>query len=408
MSHLFLSRNIEGGNAWTGTITIGGLGQQQAAAVMQVALDVQGGPPIPNGGADDLWRMARLGWLDSTVGIDRNITVGFDPLQVSRSATTLKATLSSGRTVTMGQSRAGDAVTLMEAIQVQAQPILATPLTMSATGVHWTASSSPKITHQDNMSATIVTVSRSVDGSLMLNSSVVINFDGFIDTTVTVVAVGDSKHLSNLTMALSIPDTASQFMMGLANSGGNRTMRFPNGIVWKWAHNKGGENQLWAGSGSAGLRLKLKGKSFDWESPLHMQSSVPKSWGGDSATGGVTALPSATSGLKVLAITASTGGLTLSPGTPLVFRFDLLITPLKALNTPRHFRRDRYYQYGYNGHDDPSAIAAMGTSILNLHQGVMLNPCAHQFSDVHLSLPSCVCGSSSDLPMSSLYAAVCS
>eukprot|EP01047_Picozoa_sp_COSAG01_P052761 COSAG01_NODE_5582_length_4168_cov_2.695257_5_plen_64_part_00 len=50
MSHLFLTRNIEGGNARTGTITIGGLGQQQAAAVMQVALDVQGGPPIPNGG----------------------------------------------------------------------------------------------------------------------------------------------------------------------------------------------------------------------------------------------------------------------------------------------------------------------------------------------------------------------
>ena len=75
--------------------------------------------------------------------------------------------------------------------------------------------------------------------------------------------------------------------MGLANVGGNRSVRYPSGVAWKWAQNKGGENQLWAGSGSAGLRLKLKGLDFDWESPLHMQSNVPKSWGGDNATGGV-------------------------------------------------------------------------------------------------------------------------
>ena len=46
------------------------------------------------------------------------------------------------------------------------------------------------------------------------------------------------------------------------------------GVAWQWSKNHGGENQLWAGSGSAGLRLKLKGLEFDWESPLHMQSSV--------------------------------------------------------------------------------------------------------------------------------------
>ena len=29
---------------------------------------------IPNAGADDLWRMARLAWLNSDLGIDRNTT----------------------------------------------------------------------------------------------------------------------------------------------------------------------------------------------------------------------------------------------------------------------------------------------------------------------------------------------
>ena len=71
---------------YTGTITINldAVSQEAAAAVFKVALTVQGGEPIPNAGADDLWRMSRLGWLDSTVGIDRNITAGFDELQLSR------------------------------------------------------------------------------------------------------------------------------------------------------------------------------------------------------------------------------------------------------------------------------------------------------------------------------------
>ena len=66
----------------------------------------------------------------------------------------------------------------------------------------------------------------------------------------------------------------------------------------------------------------------------------------------------------------------MQPAAPLRYKFDLLITPVKHLDTPRHFRRDRYYQYGYNGHDDCDAISAMGVKVLNLHQGVDLNPYA--------------------------------
>jgi hypothetical protein len=249
---------------------------------------------------------------------------------------------------------------------------LATPLNFEVAGVSWAAAGAPTVTQQDNMTATIETTSVSTDGSLRLNSSVVISFDGFVDTTISLSAIGgSSKHLSNTTLAYTMPDEASLFFMGLANTGGNRSMRYPAGVAWTWAQNKGGENQLWAGSGSAGLRLKLKGLEFDWESPLHMQSDVPPSWGGEHATGGVTALPTTAGGL---AITASSGAVTVAPGTPLVYRFDLLVTPIKALNTPRHFRRDRYYQYGYNGNGSPQEIAALGTEILNLHQGVDLNP----------------------------------
>ena len=107
-----------------------------------------------------------------------------------------------------------------------------------------------------------------------------------------------------------------------------------------------------------------------------MQTSPPNaSWAGATSDGTVTALPRGDD----LVVTAATGKLTIPPSAGVgsgstVFRFDLLVTPVKPLNTPRHFRRDRYYQYGYNGLADCADIGAMGVEVLNLHQGVMLNP----------------------------------
>ncbi len=352
---------------YTGTITVNLSEAGQQAVELKVSLVVQG-VAIPNAGADDLWRMARLGWLDSRVGIDRNITAGFDALELEGTM----ATLTGGRTIKVGSGTVGSKVQLIESIAVRTQPVVADGISFSVPGVEWVAGGAPGVVQQDNMSATIATVTRSSDGALELNSSVVVSFDGFVDVTFSLATKSDTKQLTNATMTLTIPEAASTFFMGLAQTGGNRSVRYPEGVQWHWSQNKGGENQLWAGSGTAGLRLKLKGSEFDWESPLHMQSdtTVPKSWGGDGATGVVTALPT-NSGLE---ITASTGIVSVSPDAPVMFRFDLLITPTKQLDTPRHFRRDRYYQYGYNGHAGPAEIAGMGTEILNLHQGVDLNP----------------------------------
>jgi hypothetical protein len=66
----------------------------------------------------------------------------------------------------------------------------------------------------------------------------------------------------------------------------------------------------------------------------------PSSWGGDNGTGSVSALPATAAG-GGLVVTASTGALTVNRTAPVVFRFDLLVTPVKKLETARHFSRDR-------------------------------------------------------------------
>lgn len=65
---------------YTGHVTVTALmnGTQPVTTTLTVALTVtastQNTAAVLNGGADDAWRMSRLSWLDSTLGIDRNTT----------------------------------------------------------------------------------------------------------------------------------------------------------------------------------------------------------------------------------------------------------------------------------------------------------------------------------------------
>lgn len=59
------------------------------------------------------------------------------------------------------------------------------------------------------------------------------------------------------------------------------------------------------------------------------------------------------------------------PAGELVFRFSLLITPTRPLNLTKHWG-ERHYQA--SGPVNFTAIAAGGATIVNLHQGNVLNP----------------------------------
>ncbi len=345
--------------------------------VLTVSLTVASGPAIVNAGADDAWRMARLSWLNSRLGIDRNTTSDglkkMDSLVLKTAAgSASKAVMGGGRSITIGPSAAGKEFEIVRAIGVSKVDVLAEPITFAVDGISWKAASSPSLLQSDNMTATLSSVASSADNQLRLNATVVVSYDGFVDLSVSLLHSGSQPlKLANTSMSVLVSAAASKFFMGIGQEGHNRSAHYPDGVDWKWAENKGGENQLWTGSTTAGLRLKLKGDEFDWESPLHMQSAPPLSWGGDDHGGSVSAMPTEAGGLLV---SAWSGAVTLQPSTPLTYKFDLLVTPVKTLDTARHFRRDRYYQYGYNGHADCNAIAALGVKVLNLHQGVDLNP----------------------------------
>ena len=249
-------------------------------------------------------------------------------------------------------------------------------LVFQAQDIAWKKSGPLVVLQRDAMTATLSSLSASSNSALTLNTTIVVSYDGFVDVMLSLSTPSGAKNivLTNASLTYTMPSAASTFFMGIGVEGRNRSASYPTGVRWAWKANDGkGQNLLWAGSTRAGLRLKLKGASPNWESPLHIQAAgaAPAGWGGDGGTGGIAALPATEGGLIV---TAWSGALTVRAAAPLDFKFDFLVTPIKTLDTPRHFKRDRYYQYGYNGLDKCPAIATMGVKVLNLHQGVDLNP----------------------------------
>ena len=157
-------------------------------------------------------------------------------------------------------------------------------------------------------------------------------------------------------------------MMGLGHVSG----RLPESrVAWCWSNYKqnvpspnssiGSKGDLvpqtWLGRVEAGLRIALKGLGADWESPEDMPTSALAggAWpncptrnqstcrGSISvATAAAAALASAEeAGVEAAATAvmyrASLGELSVQAGAELRLKFDLLVTPLKPVNTSQHF-----------------------------------------------------------------------
>jgi hypothetical protein len=119
------------------------------------------------------------------------------------------------------------------------------------------------------------------------------------------------------------------------------------------------------------VRVRLVGETSAFESAQHLMSEgdLPEGWH-NRGRGGVRIDGQA-------ALRAHGGARTMLPGSSVQFRFELLLTPCKPLNTAAHWEQ-RYYQVGYPDTRlvEPEDVAKSGATVLNIHQGVdgPLNP----------------------------------
>jgi hypothetical protein len=300
---------------YTGTITVRpeGLPAQSLTVSLQVA-----GAVLDDAGDSELWRLSRLRWLNSTLGLDDDVVPPFTPLEVRRSTVRML-----GREVTFGRNG------LPVSIRSNGREILADPVSLAVVTpegpLKWSVGKTEIV---KSAPARLVrqTVSRNEAMEMTLRTDT--EADGCLSVTATLRCLQDTL-VSDVTLNVPYARDIATYMMGMGRRGGYR----PQTWDWAWdvAH---ADNMVWIGEVDAGMQTKLCNTRDVWELYNLRTSGVPASWG-NGGQGGCRMQETQDS----FRLTATSGERRLAAGAELAFRFRFLITPLKPPDPQRWDRR---------------------------------------------------------------------
>ena len=344
-----IPRDAAPGN-YHGTLVLRPEGAEETSIRLSLAVS---GRVLEDAGDADLWRQARLRWLDSTIGLDDKVTKPFTPLKVQGGTVHCL-----GREVRFAESG------FPESIRSNGLEIMAAPVSLVVeTAAGKTRWSEGRTDIRRLGPGSVVRETNLTAGGLSLDCRARMEFDGYIGYRVRLKANAKTA-VRDIRLELPLRREIATYMMGLGRKGGYRPK------VWKWVWDiNRANNEVWVGEVKAGLQLQLKGTKDVWNMFDLKAEGIPKAWG-NQGKGDCTVTEE---GEQVM-VRASSGERTIEAGEELWFNFALVVTPAKPLN-PDHWGQ-RYYQQGY---PEPGAVPVeqlvrSGATIVNIHQGNELNP----------------------------------
>lgn len=330
---------------YAGTVTL----RPTNAPAQTVALRVRvTGEVLRDGGEGELWRLARLKWLNSSLGLDDEVTAPYTPLQVD------------GHTVRcLGRDVRFAGSGLPEAIRSGKREILEGPVALAVEAADGTISRAHGNAEVVKVSpGTVTWRSSGKAGPLAMRCAAKMDYDGYLNYTVTVQAEAATR-VRDIRLEVPLWREVAKYLMGMGRKGGLR----PEKWEWKWDAGRA-NNMVWMGDFDAGLQCKLKGPQDTWDI-YNLVAGVPASWG-NGGKGGAS-ITEANADTVLLA--AFTGERSLAAGEELQLRFGLLITPVKPLDRA-HFSQ-RYYHLGPN---PVAEVQKCEANIINIHHGYDINP----------------------------------
>jgi hypothetical protein len=182
--------------------------------------------------------------------------------------------------------------------------------------------------------------------------------DGYVNFKLTLRA-GRAIDLKDVRLEIPLRREAATYMMGMGRKGGYR----PKEWQWKWNPDHS-NNQLWVGDVSAGLSCKLRHVEDRWDLYNLKEPGIYRDWG-NGGKGGCTVREE---GDRVV-IRAYTGPRAVAAGQEVQLNFGLLITPLKTLDKS-HWN----WRYFHAASRPVGEVAAIGATVVNIHQGDALIP----------------------------------
>ena len=331
-----------------------------------LTLDVRPDEIVRNGD-DDLWRLSRLFWLNSDIGISDRAIAPYTPVEIEHDLSSVSVL---GRRISVGQlglpsgirSSFDDRCRLdgdADPIELLAAPI---SLSVKADGENLPVLQlgDARLTPGGEAEAT---VSRTAEcGGLRLDSEITYECDGHIDCMIRVRAESAGEY--SFELCLPVRTGAAPYMMGMCREGG----RVPN--FWEYTWDRAHHGALvWLGGARAGIQLKLMPEDERWGHSL----PFPRLWY-NGGCGGMRLRTSHEHG--VIDLRAFTGNVHLDEGDEEVLHFHLIVTPFHPVDYNTHWT-EHYYQKNSWHSDEPipslENAKKFGTKTVILHQGGPLN-----------------------------------
>lgn len=312
---------------YVGTIKVKPKELEEMTVSVELTVD---GAVLEDFGDSDNWRLSRLRWLDSKIGLEDEIVPPFTPIKVR--GHTVQCL---GRQVRFGQFG------LPESINSNGREILSSPVRFIVDTESGHVAFKPlpqKWRKRNDAVAEWEVTAPSDDCDLWVHTKM--EFDGCITNSITLRAKR-AMNIRDIRLEMPIQKEVAVYMMGMGWRGGKR----PKEWRWEWEA-KRPNNMVWIGDWEAGVQLKLVEARDVWHGQV-IDFKPPRSWDNDGRGGCHMAEEDEAFGVR-----AFTGERRMAKGEQLEFLFRFLITPFKPLDKKRW-----HWRYGGGG------------NIVHLHHG---------------------------------------
>jgi len=332
---------------------------------ISVALTLEvAGELLPDHGDGELWRLSRLRWLNSNIGIDDEPTVGYPTLVVDGlTVRNLGHAVSIGNNGLPASMQSYYAETGERVGDAPAE-LLTGPLRFVAEtregSIAW-QEGAPVFTAR--RPGCIAWESHTRGGPLALECQGEMAFDGYLTFRLTVEAQVKTV-LTDLRLEMPLRADAVPYMMGMGREGGAR----PAAWHYRWDVRRA-NNAVWLGAPHAGVQCKLQYNYPVWELYSLEAHGLPESWDNGGRGGcDISEQPDGT-----VLLSAFSGERDLAAGESVTFTFTLLLTPVKPLDSDTHWQH-RFCHPGDCNMDTDALIAASEATLVNLHHSFPANP----------------------------------
>lgn len=356
---------------YEGAVTVAPEGQPPER--IAVRIDVRG-EPLADRGDGDLWRHARLRWLDSTIGLDDQPSEPFTPLAVDNNSIGCL-----GRRVVLGPD--GLPKQIKSHFSPSVTKLVEKPRDMLASPIRLVVEQSSGVTRPlgdgqleftKQTEGNVSWQSTSSDGNLTLECQGRMEFDGFVAYRL-VLSAERATQVNDIRLEIPLRTRVAKYLMGMGQRGGNR----PRDVRWKWDQDRH-QDSVWIGDANAGLQCQLLGENYVRPNVniyyQYRPLNLPPAWHNNGRGGCVIA----DDGPEQVVLKAYSGPREIRPYEPLHFYFNLCITPFRTLNTQQHWQSRYWHRYtsGPNENTVPTfqTVRDLGCNIINLHANGKQNP----------------------------------